>query len=320
MNELLKQISDFGIVPVVKLDRAQDALPLAQALYSGGLAVAEITFRTAAAEESIRKISAHMPRMLTGAGTVLSVEQADRAAAAGAKFIVTPGFNKKVVEHCLGRSIPIIPGCSSPSDMEAALELGLDVVKFFPAEALGGTEYLKAVAGPYPNLKFLPTGGVNEQNFNEYLALKNVVACGGSWMVKPELAASGDFAAIEALTRQAVKAMLGLELLHIGINADSEAKADEIAGFFRDSFDMSYRMGRNSIFAGEIIEVLKKPGAGERGHIGIGTRYLERAIAYCRLKGVALDENSKKYDDKGRLVAVFLAEEPGGFAVHLTQR
>ncbi len=319
MNELLKKISDFGIVPVVKLDDAKDALPLAKALYEGGLPLAEITFRTSAAEEAIRRLSAQMPEMLVGAGTVLTREQADKAIAAGAKFIVTPGFNGKIVEHCIAKGVPIVPGCSGPSDMEAAMELGLDVVKFFPAEQAGGVEYLKAVSGPYPNLKFMPTGGINAQNLNDYLSLKNVLACGGSWMVKADLVGAGDFAAITELTKQAVSSMLGFGLLHIGVNAISEESAAEIAGVYRDRFNMSYRAGKSSIFAGEILEVMKKPGAGKLGHIGITTNYIERAIAHFKLRGIALDENSRKYNDAGKLVAIFFTDEPGGFAIHLTQ-
>lgn len=319
MQEVLKKIANFGIVPVVKLDDAKDALPLAKALYDGYLPLAEITFRTQAAEASIAAISAAMPDMLVGAGTVLTTEQVDRAVGAGAKFIVCPGFNRKVVEHCLAIGIPVTPGCSGTSDMEAAMELGLDVVKFFPAEASGGVEYLKAVSGPYPNLKFMPTGGVSAQNILEYLSLKNVIACGGTWMVKPELVNAGDFAAITTLSKQAVNAMLGFSLKHIGINADSEDDAAGIAGVYRDRFNMSYRVGKNSIFGGEIVEVMKKPGAGRLGHVGLNTNFIERAIAHFNFRGIPLDESSRKYDDKGRLVAIFFTDEPGGFAIHLTQ-
>ena len=319
MDELLKKISSFGIVPVVKLDNAKDALPLAKALYDGWLPLAEITFRTAAAEASIRSLAEEMPEMLVGAGTVLTVDQVERAAAAGAKFIVTPGFNRKIVEHCLAKGLPVVPGCSGPSDMEAAMELGLEVVKFFPAEPSGGVEYLKAVAGPYTSLKFMPTGGVNADNLNAYLSLKNVVACGGSWMVKPELINAGDFAAVTELTRQAVMGMLDFNLLHVGVNAASESDAVAIASLFGDRFGLGSKAGKSSVFAGTILEVMKSPGRGKFGHIGISTRYIERAIAHFRFRGIALDENSKKFNDAGRLMAIFFADEPGGFATHLTQ-
>ncbi|MDP2792247.1 MAG: bifunctional 4-hydroxy-2-oxoglutarate aldolase/2-dehydro-3-deoxy-phosphogluconate aldolase, partial [Rectinemataceae bacterium] len=296
-----------------------DALSLAKALYEGWLPLAEVTFRTGAAEESIRRIAGELPEMLVGAGTVLTIDQVDRAAAAGAKFIVTPGFNRKVVEHCLAQGLPVVPGCSGPSDMEAAIEMGLDVVKFFPAEPSGGVEYLKAVAGPYTSLKFMPTGGINVDNLNAYLSLKNVVACGGSWMVKPELINAGDFAAITELTRQAVMGMLGFDLLHVGVNTASENDAAAIAGLFGDRFGMPAKAGKSSIFAGTILEVMKMPGRGKFGHIAISTRYIERAIAHFRLRGIVLDENSRKYNDAGKLTTIYFADEPGGFAVHLTQ-
>lgn len=319
MNELLTRISEFGIVPVVKLDNEKDALPLAKALLEGWLPLAEITFRTKAAEASIAAIYASMPDMLVGAGTVLTVDQVDRAASAGAKFIVTPGFNRKIVEHCLAKGLPVVPGCSGPSDMEAAMELGLDVVKFFPAEPSGGVEYLKAVAGPYTSLKFMPTGGINADNLNAYLSLKNVAACGGSWMVKPELINAGDFAAITELTRQAVLGMLDFKLLHLGVNSASESEAAALASLFGDRFGLGTKTGKSSIFAGTILEVMKSPGRGRFGHIGISTRCIERAIAHFRLRGIALDENSKKFNEAGKLTAIYFADEPGGFATHLAQ-
>ncbi len=319
MDELLKKISEFGIVPVVKLDNAKDALPLAKALHDGWLPLAEITFRTAAAEESIRSLTREMPEMLVGAGTVLTIDQVDRAATAGAKFIVTPGFNRRIVEHCLAKGLPVVPGCSGPSDMEAAIELGLEVVKFFPAEPSGGVEYLKAVAGPYTSLKFMPTGGINADNLNAYLSLKNVTACGGSWMVKPELINAGDFAAITEITKQSVMGMLNFNLLHVGVNSADENDAATVVSLFGERFGLGSRVGKSSIFAGTILEVMKAPGRGKFGHIAISTRYIERAIAHFKLRGIALDENSRKYNDAGKLTTIYFADEPGGFALHLTQ-
>lgn len=209
MNEVLEKLHELKIIPVVKIDDVEKAVPLARALLQGGLPCAEITFRTAQAEEAIRRITAAYPEMLVGAGTVLTVEQVDKAASAGAKFIVSPGFNPKVVEHCLAIGIPITPGCSSPTDIEQALEHGLEVVKFFPAENLGGVGMLKAISAPYGGMKFIPTGGINAKNIRDYLALKTTWACGGSWMVKGDLIKAGDFETIEQLTREAVAAARG---------------------------------------------------------------------------------------------------------------
>ena len=203
MNDTLKQIGSTGIVPVVVLNKADDAEPLAQALVKGGLPCAEVTFRTDAAEESIRRIAKKFPEMFVGAGTVLTTEQADRAVGAGAKFIVSPGLNPKVVEHCLKKGYPITPGIMTPTELEMALGFGLDVVKFFPAENAGGLKMIKAMSAPYTMMKFMPTGGINATNVRDYLASNKILACGGSWMVKGDLISAGDFAEIEKLTREA---------------------------------------------------------------------------------------------------------------------
>ena len=204
MNEVLKQIGEIGIVPVVVLDDAKDAEPLARALREGGLPCAEVTFRTDAAEESIRIMSERFPDMLVGAGTVLTTEQVDRAVAAGAKFIVSPGLNPKVVRYCVEKGILITPGCANPSDVEQAIENGLEVVKFFPAEQAGGLAYIKAIAAPYVGMKFMPTGGINPKNVRDYLAYDRILACGGSWMVKGDLIQAGAFEEITRMTREAV--------------------------------------------------------------------------------------------------------------------
>lgn len=205
MHEVLKKIQEIGIVPVVVLEDAKDAAPLAKALMDGGLPCAEVTFRTDAAEESIRIMSEQFPDMLVGAGTVLTTDQVDRAVAAGAKFIVSPGLNPRIVKYCVEKGILITPGCSNPSDIEQALENGLEVVKFFPAEAAGGLPMIKAMAAPYVGVKFMPTGGINAKNVRDYLAYNRVIACGGSWMVKGELVKEGKFDEIEKLTREAVE-------------------------------------------------------------------------------------------------------------------
>ncbi len=207
MHELFSKLKELKIIPVVKIDDVEKAIPLARALCRGGLPCVEVTFRTAQAEEAIRRIANAVPEILVGAGTVLTIEQVDKALAAGAKFIVAPGFNPKVVEHCLALDLPVLPGCSNPTDIELALSFGLDVVKFFPAENLGGTGMLRALSGPYGGIKFIPTGGVNEKNVNDYLSLPCVIACGGTWMVKSDLINTGDFDAIESLARESLTAV-----------------------------------------------------------------------------------------------------------------
>ena len=205
MNEVLEKIQEIGIVPVVVLDDAKDAAPLAKALCEGGLPCAEVTFRTAAAEESIRIMSEQFPEMLVGAGTVLTTEQVDRAVAAGAKFIVSPGMNPRIVIYCVEKGILITPGCANPSDIEQALENGLDVVKFFQAEPAGVLKMIKAMAAPYVGVKFMPTGGINQNNVRDYLAYDRILACGGSWMVKGDMVAAGEFDKIKELAAEAVE-------------------------------------------------------------------------------------------------------------------
>ena len=317
MNEIIKEIGKIGIVPVVKLDNAKDALPLAKALINGGLPCAEVTFRTDAAEEAISQISKAYPEMLVGAGTVLTTEQVDRAVAAGAKFIVTPGFNAKIVKYCVDRNIPITPGCPTSSDIEAAIELGLDVVKFFPAENLGGIKMIKALAAPYVGVKFMPTGGINAGNINNYLDCDKIVACGGSWMVKDTLINEGRFDDIERLTKEAVASMLGFKLAHVAVNCGDEKQAKAVADMFTKAFNFSQREIPVSYFCTDEIEVMKNSDRGTMGHIAIKTNYVDKAVAYLERQGIELDYDSARYDEKGKMNFIYLKEEFGGFAVHL---
>ncbi|HYD40859.1 MAG TPA: bifunctional 4-hydroxy-2-oxoglutarate aldolase/2-dehydro-3-deoxy-phosphogluconate aldolase [Anaeromyxobacter sp.] len=205
MKELVQRIQAVGIVPVVKLGRAEDARVLGRALRDGGLPIAEITFRTAAAPDAIRLLRAEFPELLVGAGTVLTIAQADAAIEAGASFAVAPGFNPRIVDHCLARGLPMVPGVNAPSQVEQGLERGLTFLKFFPAEASGGVPMLKALHGPYAEVTFMPTGGIDPKNLGTYLALPYVVAAGGSWMVKEELLAAGKHAELAALCGEAVR-------------------------------------------------------------------------------------------------------------------
>ena len=207
MSFVQERITAAGIVPVIRIDRDDDAIPLVQALLQGGLPIAEITFRTECAEESIRRVAREVTQTLVGAGTILTVDHVRRAVDAGAQFIVTPGFNPRVVEYCVSRDIAITPGVNNPTGVEQALEFGLTVLKFFPAEASGGTRMLKALGGPYGQVRFVPTGGVNPENLREYLSLGNVAAVGGSWIVPSAAIDAGDFERIRALTAEAVQAV-----------------------------------------------------------------------------------------------------------------
>jgi 2-dehydro-3-deoxyphosphogluconate aldolase/(4S)-4-hydroxy-2-oxoglutarate aldolase len=204
VENIMVQIEKTGVIPVVVINDVEDAEPLAQALCEGGLPCAEVTFRTAAAEESIRKMTDIYPNMLIGAGTVLTTEQVDRAVVAGAKFIVSPGFDPEVVDYCILKQIPVFPGCITPSEVAQAVKRGLKVVKFFPAAQFGGVSTIQALAAPYVGLKFMPTGGVNAKNLADYLQCKSIIACGGSWMVKSDLIKAGEFEKIKDMTKEAV--------------------------------------------------------------------------------------------------------------------
>ena len=318
--DLMKSIFEIGIIPVIAIDDPDKAVPLAKALVAGGLPAAEVTFRTAAAEESIRRICAEVPEMLVGAGTVLTREQADRAIAAGSQFIVSPGFNPDITRYVLEKGVAMMPGTATPGEMEQAMSMGLNVVKFFPAEQNGGVAKLKALAGPYGNLRWMPTGGVNTKNMMDYLNFDRIIACGGTWMVKKELIENEQWEEITRICKEAVKTMLGFELKHIGINCANEEAAVQTAKLFCTVFGFDYKAGNSSIFAGSAVECMKQPYLGSLGHIAISANNVERAEAYLRRQGIAFNEDSRKCSPKGKTVAIYLQEEFAGFAVHLVQK
>ena len=316
---MIQKLSMAGLIPVIKVEDAADAVPLCKALSDGGLPVAEITFRSAAAEEAIRRVHAELPNVILGAGTVLTVEQVDKAVAAGAAYIVSPGLNAEVVAYCTGKNVPIVPGCANPSDIEVALSLGVKTVKFFPAEALGGLDLIKAMSAPYGGVTFVPTGGINEKNLNEYLAFPKVVACGGSWMVPEDAIKAKDWARIETLTRNAVTLLLGLELKHVGINSGTPEAAMKDAKAFCHLLGWNVKDGNSSVFAGTGFEMMKKQGLGTHGHIAIGCNNIARAQWHLEQRGIAFDASTENIKD-GKKITIYMKEEIAGFAVHLLQK
>jgi 2-dehydro-3-deoxyphosphogluconate aldolase / (4S)-4-hydroxy-2-oxoglutarate aldolase len=276
MQPILTQIGDIGIIPVVVIDNAADAVPLCRALLDGGLPIAEVTFRTAAAEDAIRAIAQELPNVLVGAGTVLSPDQAARARAAGAQFIVSPGFNPRVVEYCQQEGLPVTPGCSNPSDIGLAVEKDLEVVKFFPAEAMGGIKTLKAIAAPFGKMRFIPTGGIEAANLNEYLSFNKVVACGGSWMVKADFIKAGRFDDISRLTREAVATMLDFRIVQVAMPqlwGQEQATPSALATALSDA--------SNTFKVSEC-----DPQATV---LTVSTRSMPRAIAYFKRCGIDVD-------------------------------
>jgi len=318
MKELLKQIGSYGIVPVIKIEDPSNAIPLCNALTKGGLPIAEITFRTNAAEEAISRVAVGIPNMLLGAGTILTIDQVKRAISAGAKFIVSPGCNPQVIDYCVKNDIVIIPGCCNPTDIEIALSYGLDTVKFFPAEQYGGISTIKALSAPYGDLWFVPTGGVNENNICDYLSYPKVLACGGSFMVKEEWINTKAFDKVEQATHQAILNMLGFNIAHVGIHCSDEVAASSVANEFCAMFGFERREGASSVFAGDGIEVCNSLVMGANAHIAIKTKNIERAKAFLQRKGAMLYEESAKYKD-GSLIAIYLKEQTCGFAIHLLQ-
>lgn len=319
MDKTLERIGELGIVPVVKIEKSEDALPLGKALLAGELPIAEITFRTSAAEESIKSLTSKLPTLLVGAGTVLTIEQVKRAVSAGARFIVSPGFNPKVVDYCIENRIPITPGINNPTQIEMALEREIEVVKFFPAEASGGLPLLTSMSAPYSGIKFIPTGGINLNNLTSYLSNKKVHACGGSWMVKDNLISSGNFNEITRLTREAVSTMLGFEFSHLGINEENKDKALNSANLLSHLFSLPINEGTTSIFASPVFEVIKNGYLGKHGHIAMATNDIKRAITYFKMKGISILPETAK-EKEGRLKAVYLDQEVSGFALHLLQK
>lgn len=315
MHDVMKTISGIGIVPVIRIEDAAQAVPLGKALVAGGIPVAEVTFRTAAAEDAIRAMAAECPGLLVGAGTVVNPELARRAISAGASFVVSPGFNPATVDYCLERGVPVLPGANNPSLIEQGLAKGLEVFKFFPAEASGGVAMIDALAAPFGGIKFVPTGGIDAANVGDYVSRDCVLAVGGSWMVKADLIAAGKWDEISALCEGAVAALHGFSFAHLGMNLEDEAEARRTAGELA-RFGLPLKDGNSSIFAGTSFEVMKSPFRGARGHVAIKCRNVERALAYLGRFGYAPVMETAKVE-KGRMKVVYLDKEIGGFAVHL---
>lgn len=318
MTPMLQLIRKIGIVPVIKITDPDTAVPLARALNEGGIPVAEVTFRTEYAAEAIRRISKEVPDVLVGAGTVLTCQQVDQAVEAGAKFIVTPGFNPTVVDYCLDKQIPVLPGAPSTSDIEKALERGLEVVKCFPAEALGGLSYIKAVAAPYGSMMFMPTGGVNPGNINSYLSFNKILACGGSWMIDSKRIAAGDYDGIADLCREAVDTVLGLEFVHVGINGGNKDEALKMAGLLSAILHVPARETESDAWVGG-VEISGGASRGANGRLDIACNDLERAIFHLEHRGIAFDHSSKGVDSMGR-PCIYFQDQIGGFALALVQR
>lgn len=320
MNEVLQRIADVGVIPVVTVDNPNHALPLGTALLEGDLPVAEVTFRTNAAEESIRVLASELPDLLVGAGTVLTVEQAQKAVSAGAKFITSAGFNPDLVGYCMDNGILVVPGANTPTQVEQGLRAGLSLMRFFPAEQSGGPAMLRALSAPYHAMHYIPSGGVNAANLQGYLALPCVLAAAGSWMAPPDLIAAERFDDVARLSRQAVIQAVGFELDHVGINEPDAGTAQDESELMCDLFGFPLRQGNKSFFVGDGFEFMKTPFLGMHGHIALSVLSMTRALAFLARKGMGTRSETERHDERGRLTFVYLDREIGGFAIHLMQR
>ena len=316
--DVLKRLAQSGVVPVVVLEDAKDAVPTAKAMLAGGIDVMEITFRTAAAADSIKAVAQECPDMVVGAGTVINLEQCKLAVECGAKFIVSPGYDEETVAWCCDNGIPVTPGCVTPTEIMMALKHGLKVLKFFPANVYGGLSAIKSLAGPFGGVKFIPTGGVNAQNLAEFISSPYIHAGGGSWICPKADIAAGNFDKITALCKEARKTLLGFEVAHIGINTPDADAAMDVCKAFNDAFDFNVKQGNSSNFASTGVEVMKTMFKGANGHIAIRTNKMIPAIAEMERRGYELDMDSVK--DKNNIKAVYFKNEIGGFAVHLLQK
>lgn len=315
----LARLAAAGIVPVVVIEDAKDAVPTAKALLEGGIDVMEITFRTAAAPDAIKAVAQNCPDMLVGAGTVINLEQCKKAVDCGARFIVSPGFDRETVEWCVENDIAVTPGCVTPTEIMEAISLGLKVVKFFPANVYGGLTAMKSLSGPFGNIKFIPTGGVNADNLGEYIKAPFIHAVGGSWVCAKKDISEGNFEKITSLCREARERALGFEVAHVGINCEDAESSMEVCKKFEAAFGFSTKAGNSSNFATGSIEVMKTDYLGENGHIAIRTNKIDAAVSELAGKGFEIDMETAKYKGE-RMIAVYLKEQFGGFAVHLLQK
>lgn len=315
--DALERIQTTGILPVIKIEELDKAVPLAAALRAGDVNAIEVTVRNDIALECISAIKKAFPDMAVGAGTVLSPELAQKAVDAGAEYCVSPGFNPRTVDYCVKHGITIVPGCSSTTELELANEAGLKCVKFFPSESLGGPEALKLLAGPFPKLKFVPTGGLSLNNIGNYLKLECVAACGGSYMAKGDTIKAGNWDKITADCRKAVQTAMGFTVAHVGINHDSRAEASASADALCSLLNLDPDVRERCTFAGTLVECMDFQNYGAKGHIGFRTLNPHRAYLYLKSKGYEFIPESAQYKANGEVKFIYLKEEIGGFAVHI---
>ncbi|MBQ6479862.1 MAG: bifunctional 4-hydroxy-2-oxoglutarate aldolase/2-dehydro-3-deoxy-phosphogluconate aldolase [Anaerolineaceae bacterium] len=320
MNTVTKKIHDIGIVPVIARNRIEDAAPLAKAMYAGGLPIAEIIFRNEADHDLLVEMKNTCPEMMIGAGSILTQEQVDSALNGDVAYISTQGLDPNIVKYCQDKNIPVIPEISNAGDMESTLALGIDTVKFLPAEHPDGIKMIKMLSNDYDQIKFIPSVGINQSKVNEYLNEPCVLACCGSWMIDENAISEKNFGKIRELAEDAVSSILGRTLKHIGINDENEDGA-ELADRFAGIFGGKVRKTVKGWFGSEFAEIMsKKFHTGRHGHIGIGVNNPDRARRYYEALGYSFDERTAGYDENGALEIIYFSEEIGGFALHIVKK
>ncbi|WP_288593944.1 bifunctional 4-hydroxy-2-oxoglutarate aldolase/2-dehydro-3-deoxy-phosphogluconate aldolase [uncultured Victivallis sp.] len=321
MNQnFFAEIAELGILPVISIPSADLADGLSDALCAGNVKAIEITLRSDCALEAIQRIRNRHPKMLLAAGTVLTPKNAEQAIHAGANCLVSPGFSESLICYCMEHGYPILPGCVSAAEIQRGMELGLRYFKFFPAESCGGLKALKLLSGPFSQCRFIPTGGMTFDNIGSYLEEPFIAACGGSYMASTADVAAGRWDLIEANCRRAMDISLGFTLAHVGLNAADAGEAESAARRMALLFRLPLKIGNSSIFAGTAVEHMKMPFRGTHGHIGFYTRSVTRALAFYHNNGIPVCEDSIRYDAKGEMQSFYLAEEIGGFAVHVVKK
>lgn len=316
----LENIKKLGVLPVIKIEDPETAVPLAESLRNGGLNAIEVTFRNDTALQAMSLIKKQFPDMTVGAGTILAKSQADDAISAGADYLVAPGFNREIVEYSLEKGVEIVPGCSTASEMDEALRLGLSTLKFFPAEPMGGVAALKLYSGPFSSIRFLPTGGISFDNLESYLRMPCVAACGGSFMAKADQIKAHNWDGITENCKKAVKMSLGFDIAHVGINNETEEKALTNAEALEAMLGLPVKNGSSSAFCGKAVEFMKTKFYGENGHIGFYTNSVFRAKAWFEKEGIPIREESLRVKPDGEYQSFYLKEEIGGFAIHVVAR
>lgn len=320
MNTCEDLIEQTGILPVINIAYQEAALPLSDALLSEKISVIEVTLRSDCSLDAIHIIKSQRPEMTVGAGTVLTTGQAKSAVDVGADFIVMPGFDEEIVDYCIDKNIPVFPGCVTPGEIQRGIKKGLKTFKFFPSELNGGVDALKLLSGPFPDIKFLPTGGITFDNLEGYLSKKFISAVGGSFMATASQLKNGDFDGIRMSCKKAVKISLGFKLAHVGINSGNSKTALNEAKKLSDIFGFDMYDAGKSVFSEKYAEFMKTAYYGEKGHIGFYTNSVKRALAYFEKNNIEIIKESMGFDSKGEPEFVYLKETVGGFAIHIVQK